>query len=356
MAIMGYRTTTALLNVLNISPMMDYLGAAKAGAAVRDFYNSPKDNAEFVLSKSTFLRNRASTMDRDVRETLKGIKDTGHPAWQFIQRESFTIIAATDQMLAMPLWLTEYKRAFREGVAKGLNPEAVEREAINEGDKAVRRVFGSGEVKDLAPVQKGSEMDKALTMFYSYFNTVFNALARDKNTGNRARLIRGIIYWLVITGIGDAFMRSALGGGSDDDKDGYLLKAIKRVPRSITEQATGMLPVTRVFAQAITEKLYGQKGNGGARATAAFEVLNRFDKALTTAEQMRGENKANKDWIDLLQDFTKLGNSVTGVADTFTDGIWTSIRYASNDFDNAVADYLKAVVFDRKLKKKENKK
>lgn len=356
MAIMGYRTTTALLNVLNLSPMMDYLGAANAAGAVRDFYNSPKDNWNFVLSKSIFLRNRASTMDRDVRETLKGIKDTGHPAWQFVQRESFTIIAATDQMLAMPLWLTEYKRTFREGIAKGLNPEAVEREAINEGDKAVRRVFGSGEVKDLAPVQKGSEMDKALTMFYSYFNTVFNALARDKNTGNRAQLIRGIMYWLVITGIGDAFMRSALGGGSDDDKDGYLLKAIKRVPRSITEQATGMLPVTRVLAQYITNKLYGQKGSSGVKATAAFEVLTRFQKAFDTAFEMLGENEANKDWIDLLQDFTKLGNSVTGVADTFTDGIWTSIRYASNDFDNAVADYLKAVVFDRKLKKKENKK
>lgn len=365
LAVMGYRVKTALMNILNIFPMMDYLGAARAGTAVKDFYKNPfkiKENIDFILSKSVFLRNRASTMDRDIRETLKGIKDTDNPAWQFVQRESFWLISVTDQMLAMPLWLAEYKREFSEGIAKGLDAETIEREAVSAGDKAVRRVFGSGEIKDLAPVQKGSEATKSITTYYSYCNTVFNALVRDKNTGGRLQFARGLLYWIVLTGIGTAFINAALYKDSDDD-DSYIVRAVKRIPRAVTEQATGTIPIGRDLEQLAIDgfmdsfdgKSYGSNKTVTPYEAALGRAAKLFKTAGTVAKGIVFDENVNKDWIDLLQDLTNSTKSLTGVADTFTDGIFTSIRYASNDFDNAVSDYLQSLVFDRKLKKKENR-
>jgi hypothetical protein len=333
MAVMGYRVTTALLNVLNIFPMAEYIGAGRAISAVVNTYLSPKQSYDTCLRKSAFLAERAQTMDRDVREKLRSDR------FNDVQRHAFTMIAKTDQMLAVPLWLSEYHRVFQEGVEKNLSPEVIEQQAVDAGDAAVRRVFGSGDVKDLSSVQRGTEVTKALTMFYSYMNTVLNALVfrygrgiDDKEWGSFAK---AIVYWLVLTSVGEALLRS-LWGNDDDD-------ILEKIAKSFVGQAFGMFPVARdVFRLSIEVAMGGKVYD--AKMTSAFDAVPRTVKAVQSVVS------DNKDKIDAGRDITKAANAFTGMSDTLTDALWTFARYADNDFDNDIGEFLKAVVFDKKLR------
>lgn len=347
MAIMGYRVTTAVLNVLNIANIEEHIGAGRAALAVKEYYSEPLKNWKFVTSKSVFLRQRATTMDRDIREVLAKTKYSGNQVTDFIKREQFSVIAMTDNMLAQPLWLTEYKRVYREGIGKKLAPEVVERMAIDAGDQAVRRVFGSGDIKDLAPAQKGSEVTKMLTMFWSYANTVFNALVRSYNTGDRYRFIRSLLYLCLKTSIGEAFIRAALAGGDDDEP--WYEKAVKRIPSTLWSQIFGFSPVLRILGEPAGKVVFDEKGYNN-KTTAAFGTYDRWDVVMGTIKSMDGE-KSKKDWLDLAQEAVKFTNSVTGLSDTITDGVFTTMRYWDNDFDNDFTEYLRAVMLDKHLKK-----
>jgi hypothetical protein len=75
-------------------------------------------------------------------------------------------VSAFDMGTAMPTFLAGYRRA----LAGGLD----DKEAINEGDRAVRFAHGSSGAADQARIQRGNEYQKCLTMFYSFFNHMYN--------------------------------------------------------------------------------------------------------------------------------------------------------------------------------------
>lgn len=137
MAVLGFRTMTAVLNVLNIAPMAHYLSPARAMAALKAYYAHPVEQRALVFSKSAFMAERAETIDRDIAAAIrnKGTYTAKIPGYEFLQEWSFKFITETDLMLANPLWLSEYQRVYQEGMEKKLNPEQVEKDAINAGDK-----------------------------------------------------------------------------------------------------------------------------------------------------------------------------------------------------------------------------
>lgn len=176
-AALGFRTTTALLNVCNLPYVIDYLGAGRTMSALKNFYAHPQAQFDLCMEKSIFLRQRAETMDRDMGDVLKRNKaNPGDKIMNAVEEKAFWFISRTDLMLACPMWVSEYERVFQESMDKKMTPEQAEREAVLAGDAAVRRTFGSGQIQDLAAVQKGSEFTKTFTMYYSFFSVVHNAL------------------------------------------------------------------------------------------------------------------------------------------------------------------------------------
>ena len=102
--------------------------------------------------------------------------------------------------------------------------------AVLAADKAVRDVIGSGDTKDLSDVQRWrGEAAKALTMFYSYFNTQANAIIsahwKGKWQGGAkydfTPVAKAIAYRFLLTSLLSTVMRWALFGEGDDDKDKY---------------------------------------------------------------------------------------------------------------------------------------
>lgn len=332
-AVMSWRVSTALLNVINILPMMEYLGKTRALQAVVETYKDPLGNFKFVCEKSVFIAERVRTMDRDVREKMAGRDEN------FIDKHAFALLAYTDQMLAVPTWLAEYNRVYREEAAKNIAPELVEQHAIDAGDAAVRRVFGSGDVKDLSAAQRGNEVSKMLTMYYSYMNTVLNALeyrrGRAVDAKQWGKFANAILLWLVLPSAMDAILRDMW---SDDDDEWY-----EKFAKSFLGQVGGMFPLVRDVFRSVTTVMMGDRAYD-TKVTSAFDAPIR---AVNVAQAIMSDKK---DWIDVGRETTRTVGALVGVADTLTDGFWTLIRYADNgDWDDQFGEFLLALIFDKKL-------
>lgn len=346
-AVLGFRVTTALLNIGNIGPMMDYVGPAEAVKAINSFYANPQAQYNTIMAKSVFLRNRAETMDRDFG---KLVKDNSNSA---ITKSAFWLITKTDLMLACPLWMHEYQKEYQKGMAKGLEPVSVEAAAIRAGDAAVRRVFGSGQTVDLAEIQRGTEFTKQLTMFYSYFSVLHNAIVLKVWEARRAKidgknLMRaiapvavGILFWMAIPAAIEAGIRAMI---NDDDDD--LLDVAKGAGITFISTAVGGIPVLR---DALPMAL---------KAAAGEPVFNiRNQPLLEIANQMLNVtyalNSDNKDALDVAKAVLRLGGMVKGLPQILTDGAIAAMRWIDegNLTEEDIQHYLWSILFGQNSKK-----
>ena len=346
-AVLGFRVSTALLNICNIGPMMAYVGPAEAVKAINSFYAHPQRQYNTIMAKSVFLRNRAETMDRDFGRL---VKDNSNSA---ITKSAFWLITKTDLMLACPLWMHEYQKAYQDGIAKGVDPVNVEAAAVRAGDAAVRRVFGSGQTVDLAAVQRGGEFEKMFTMFYSYFSVVHNAIALKVWEARKARVdgkkltqalapvLTGVIFWMVIPAVIEAGIRAMI-----DDDDDEMADVAKGAGITFISTAVGGIPVLRdVLPMAL-------------KAAAGEPVYNIRNNPLNeTAAQMlnvtRAINSDNKDALDVAKAVLRMADMITGLPQILTDGMITAARWIDegNLTEEDIQHYLWSILFGKNSKK-----
>ena len=346
-AVLGFRVSTALLNICNIGPMMDYIGPIEATKAIKDFYLHPQRQYNTIMAKSVFLRNRAETMDRDFGRL---VKDNSNSA---ITKSAFWLITKTDLMLACPLWMHEYQKAYQDGIAKGVDPVNVEAAAVRAGDAAVRRVFGSGQTVDMAEIQRGNEFTKQLTMFYSYFSVVHNAIALKVWEARKARVdgkkltqamapvLTGIIFWMAIPAVIEAGIRAMI-----DDDDDDLADVAKGAGITFISTAVGGIPVLR---DALPMAL---------KAAAGEPVFNiRNQPLIEIANQMlnvtRAINSDNKDALDVAKAVLRMADMITGLPQILTDGMITAARWIDegNLTEEDIQHYLWSILFGKNSKK-----
>ena len=181
-----------------------------------------------------------------------------------------------------------------------------EMRAVQAGDAAVRDTFGSGQMKDLAAIQRSrNEAVKMFTSFYSFFNTQFNAVLESyyggKYNADGYRHIRvwmpfarSVLYRIILVGLIGGLGKAALGLEGDDDKDKYRNvvdpktgKTTKvEVPweerwmnvigKNTVSTATGMIPIVRDLIGMVTDALFD--GTTRGRNFEVGSVLSRGGK------------------------------------------------------------------------------
>jgi hypothetical protein len=228
---MGFRFTTMMAQVTGLSNSAEFLGTKWVGVGLKEFYGSgnPREIgrvAAMVLEKSGEMRHRHNTIDRDIRDGLR--KLTKNSVISDIQRFAFYGIAVMDRGVAMPTWLGAYNKALAENMG--------EADAIAYADKAVRMTQGAGGAKDLAAVQRGTETFKLFTMFYSYFNVMYNR-QRDigrgaknaKSAGDYAALLARS-WWLMVVPAVLGELLTGRGPGDDEDEATYWATRVATYP------------------------------------------------------------------------------------------------------------------------------
>mgnify|MGYP002765169834 FL=1 len=367
MGTMGFRVTTALLNIANAPSVAHYMGAAELLHSLKKFYSAPRQYTDFVFQRSVFMAERAETMDASIHDALKGpnilegIPGIGK-AGEVIKNNAFKMITWTDLMLALPLWQHEYEKTYNAEVDAGRSPQQAREAGVNAGDAAVRWCFGSGRTVDKAAIQrKGSELMKQLTMYYSYNSTVYNALnyklweakagykkavaasAKNKSMALMKAVAHAgdaLLMWVLLPAVISALLRA---GASGDDDDWKIEKLIKSIGQESLTGIVGGIPVLRDAVPYLMAKVFDEH-----QFAPKIPIQNTIEQTNRVIQSAVSDKKTIS---DTLREMGKLTSQVTGAPSTLIDSFTTTLQYLESGFDESVADYLRALIFDKKLKK-----
>ncbi|BEU87821.1 hypothetical protein TAMA11512_12850 [Selenomonas sp. TAMA-11512] len=332
-AIMGFRMWPAIENSSNIGPAIDKIGAQKMGEALT-YYTGNWSEANRLVKKSVFMRERQDAIDRDIRRQAQPLS-ADYKALEWARSHAYAPMIFTDLMVSKPMWVQVYRdsyglclqeaikeneakvkrieetraaldklkeeqieatfqlgairnhrenRASEDPIAQGRAQESpfavhndkelndmedeakstlrdldqkieeaqrefdiaasakirtdeeilsdAEGKAVFRADRAVREVFGSGRDMDQSSVQRNkNELMRLLTIFYSYFNTQFNALLaayrKGKFSGEPTHVkhwipfARSVFYRILIPSLITMGLKYALGLEGDDERDKY---------------------------------------------------------------------------------------------------------------------------------------
>lgn len=373
-AVMAGRVSVALQNALNIPVAFYRIGVGNTIRAINHAgigfyghgtttYNNTRD---FVLGQSIFMRERIQTLDKDLKQGLsiagKGLRlgDTnvgGYKVEQLadirddINQMGFRLLTETDFALSIPVWKFAYDQKQAELFGKeGVSAEWVEQQSVEAGDRAVRDIFGSGDTKDAAAIQRSrSTFTQLFVPFYSYANTLYNIITEGnyarKDNGDYARFVK-MLWWTLISQAIGMMAYKALTNG-DDDKPEDLAKSFIE---ELVSQGTMGVPIIRDMSNMAMKYILGEKVFNKGNSVMALSIVEKFYD-LGNAIMSK-----NKDGIDVGRSFSQLANRATGFSDTVTDGLWTLAKFGFTDTDASLEDAIMAVVFDRRLKTKKDKK
>ena len=373
-AVMVGRVSVALQNALNIPVAFYRIGVGNTIRAINHAgigfyghgtttYNNTRD---FVLEHSIFMRERVQTLDKDLKQGLsiggKGLRlgDTnvgGYTVEQLadirddINQTGFRLLTETDFALSIPVWKFAYDQKQAELIGKeGVSPEWIEQQSIDAGDRAVRDIFGSGDTKDAAAIQRArSSIMQMFIPFYSYANTLYNIITEGnyarKDTGDYARFVKVLWWSLVVPAIGMMAYKAMTNGDDDEPED-----LAKSFIEELVAQGTMGVPLVRDITNMAMKFILGERPYNKGNTVLATSIAEKFyDVSIAIVSD-------KKDGIDVGRSFSQLANRATGFSDTVTDGLWTLARYAFTDTDAALEDVIMAIMFDRRLKTKKDKK
>lgn len=221
-------------------------------------YLSDSEMHTTVMEKSSFMRQRADHLDRDMGDVVdkwRGTKDSA------LKRFAFATHAMTDQAFTVPLWYDTYKRAIAE--------HGDERLAVNQADEVIKRRFMSGSAVDQAKVMRGSELQKTLTigfgfqaMQWSAFSREMSQASREWQQGNKLDSVmigaRSAVYAFALPAIVVALSREMTRNKQSSNDD----ETEKRLAATMVEEGTPLkfIPIIRDLVPAGIRMAQGQNG------------------------------------------------------------------------------------------------
>ena len=355
---MGFRFSTALLNIGNITGMMERMGAANALKAVGDFYfhGNIVEQRRFIQTKSTMMRDRGATIDRDMymqdrlpvgknESKFRSKIEHGKYGVDTLNSKAYWLIQATDEMFSLPEWLFTYKRAMAAMEIEGkLNRDEMDAEAVRLADKAVRETFGSNETKDQTSFIRKNGILAQMTTFYSYTNLVTNQFIRagyilyDK--GDVKQLLAATWYWWILGALVETTLREI--GDDTDDEDKWKKKFLHVIASG---GPIGGIPLAREAIPWTVDFFTGKSFGSAAPDAPFFDTLKHMESFLKAAKK--------GDLIEMGRGATKaITRTSIPVPDTITDAFWNFMRMACTDTEFTMWDWFRKSLWDKTLKEK----
>lgn len=355
---MGFRFSTALLNIGNITGMMERMGAANALKAVGDFYfhGNIVEQRRFIQTKSTMMRDRGATIDRDMymqdrlpvgknESEFRSKIEHGKYGVDTLNSKAYWLIQATDEMFSLPEWLFTYKRAMAAMEIEGkLNRDEMDAEAVRLADKAVRETFGSNETKDQTSFIRKNGILAQMTTFYSYTNLVTNQFIRagyilyDK--GDVKQLLAATWYWWILGALVETTLREI--GDDTDDEDKWKKKFLHVIASG---GPIGGIPLAREAIPWTVDFFTGKSFGSAAPDAPFFDTLKHMESFLKAAKK--------GDLIEMGRGATKaITRTSIPVPDTITDAFWNFMRMACTDTEFTMWDWFRKSLWDKTLKEK----
>lgn len=271
----GFRFTTMMVH--GTSAFSNSLGEIGTkwfarGAAQFTGIDRMKTARDFIYERSPEMAQRLDTMDRDLYQVVDDIRriesgsekmDKARLLYLNAAKFGFRGVSFLDFASAMPTWMGAYIKAMAKEAEGGLNMS--EQDAIHYADRAVRNAHGGGGIKDMSAIQRSKGLTSLLTMFYSYWNHVYNR-QRDlgKGWGKTVRSVPGMVhgdfttvrdfprllarswFYFVVPQLAHALLKP-----SPKKDDGTLGGSVERMAEDVGLGLFSGIPIFRDMASAI---------------------------------------------------------------------------------------------------------
>lgn len=271
---LGFNLKSALLQVTGLSTSVRRLGLGRVVRALHKFLGTPEEiqkTLDGIRSISPLMRARTQNQIREVSELREKAFQEGklskiQDSWLFLtSRTQFLVDAVT--------WLAAHEYAV-EKVAREKMPSEEERQAkaIAIADQIVLDTQGSGEIKDLASVQRANPLLKLFTTFYGYFSIIFNETRlafKEFGVSPRGPADVGklAVDLLLLYSFPAAFAAAlATLARGDDDNETFL--------KNLAKEHTSTVLNTMVLARELTGVVEAFQYRGPAGSSVIGDVAN----------------------------------------------------------------------------------
>ncbi|WP_284945347.1 hypothetical protein [Acidisoma cladoniae] len=292
----GFRATTMLKHgTTALSNSVGELGPKWLAQGSSEFFGSMdkmKRQYDFITTASAEMRHRMNEIDRDVRDA---VRDSMGKSGVIADAARFGHygVGMLDMLSALPTWMG----AYRKGQAQGME----DIDAIAYADKTVRNAHGANGAPDLAAIQRGSETQKLFTMFYGFFNHIYNRQVvgirsaasgvRNLRAGNVAQArgdfaksLSTFFFYLAVPALIEA-MVSQGGPSNDESWPGWAAKAV------LGEVPAGVPVLRDVADAAIHGRSYEMSPVG-----QTFDSFVKLGKDAASATGLR-DQPASEQWV-----------------------------------------------------------
>ena len=298
----GFKLTSGLVHNLGMMTAAHELGAEYLTKGLNAYFGHPLDmdkNWKFITDRSKMMGDRfeMGTMDRDLKDMQKHLHGTGFGGAVSDLTNAYThdftkyypmFIQFVDKLNCAGIWMGAYKKAM-DGKVENIDM-GHEGNAIDYADSIVRMTKGSGAMKDLSQIQRGNELQKLATMFYTPMATMFNQYARSINqaklTKNVPQMISALTLLVALPAVGQALIRGN-GPDEDDSKIGWIARQIGEYP---AESIVGVRDLVHAGDS------YLRFGKTDFQASPAFEAISTALQSLAVPKKMiTGEDVEQED-------------------------------------------------------------
>lgn len=149
-----------------------------------------------------------------------------------------------------------------------------------------------------------------------------------------------LLMWVLLPAVISAMLRA---GASGDDDDWKIEKLIKSIGQESLTGIVGGIPVLRDAVPYFMAKVFDEH-----QFAPKIPIQNTIEQTNRVIQSAVSDKKTIS---DTLREMGKLTSQVTGAPSTLIDSFTTMLQYLESGFDESVADYLRALIFDKKLKK-----
>lgn len=284
---MGFKATTILAQPLGITQTAELLGYKWTGVGLKRVYRNPMRLPELLeetFSRSPMMANRIKSFDREVRDIAKQLTPgMDRFAWmQTVRDKAFVPMGMVQMGVDLPTWWGAYAKGLRDFAGD-------EGRAARYADSIVRMSQGSGSTKDLARVQRGGDLLRLTTMFYSYFNTLYNLGARRitalKQHHAPADIFVAANTALLLWFVPAVFGELLAGRGPDDDEE----------PAEWAAMHILQYPFQAVVGiRDIANHVFGEYGYQITPAQAAPKALGQWFKSVSKALEKEDAGELGK--------------------------------------------------------------
>lgn len=316
MQVMTFNVTNTLQQFTGLIVAMTKVKPRHIRNALGTYVFSPSETAEYIQSKSKWMKNNQDNTVYEAREAIDAVilNPSTFDRWQqFSQKHQYFLQTAAQNQVNNIVWLGAYNQAIEAGSSDA--------QAIKQADAAVRLTQGSAAVEDISEYETGTQTSRLFKQFVGYFNMLANLnaselkkIANDIGLSKKQKANRA--FYVYLTGfmipavLSQAVVQAMRADIDEDDDDEYLDDAMSVFFGSQVRTLTAMAPYVGPWVQAGINSFNDKQFDDRMNLAPAINVLEQTAQApksiVDALEDDRKAKKAVKDSLLLLGVLTGL--------------------------------------------------